>query len=87
MRNGKVQLLGNEIWGPAKYGSFCYTIDPEKGTIERKETDWGSVMREYPLDIRSIFWFPKNQVVSHMSGNNFFGRHVDCYINTVPYLP
>jgi hypothetical protein len=87
VRDGKVMLLANEITGIAKYGLFAYIIDPEKGTLEKKETDQGLVMREYPADLRSVFWFRKDWVISRGAGSYFFGKHVDCYINPVPYLP
>jgi hypothetical protein len=87
VKDGKLLLFDNELAGIGKYGNYCYVADPQKGTIEKKTMEWGNVMKQYPVDIRTVFWFKKNLLVSHPSGNYFFGKHVDCYLSAVPYQP
>jgi hypothetical protein len=85
IRNGKLLAFDNEDTGIASYGNFYYVIDPEKYTIEKKTPEWGNLMKSYPVEISTLFWFRNSIVKSHSAGDNFFGTHIDSYIQKINY--
>lgn len=87
IRNGKLEILGNEGTKATKYGFFCYRIDPETGALERKEMEMDTLMRQHPVDPNVILRFRDHLVVTHPVPDSVHYIDLSCYMHTVPYIP
>jgi len=85
LRDGKLLVFGNELAGVGAYGNFCYALDLNKFSVEKKIPEWGNVMKSYPVDPQTVFWFDKSILKNHAAGNYFFGKHVDSYLVKTEY--
>jgi len=85
IRDGKLLLFGNELAGIGAYDNFYYALDTEKFTMEKKKPEWGAVMKSYPVDPATVFWFHKSLLKTHAAGGYFFGKHVDSYLVKADY--
>jgi hypothetical protein len=85
LRDGKILAFGNELPHILAYGNFCYVIDPETYTVERKEPEWGDAPKGDPVDITNIFWFRKAIVTNHEDAGTFFTSHTKSYLVKTDY--
>ncbi|HVU56158.1 MAG TPA: hypothetical protein VHD83_13930 [Puia sp.] len=87
IRNGKLEIFGNEGSEATKYGFFCFRIDPMTGALERKEMEMDSLWRQRPVDPDVILRFRDHLVVTHPVPDSVYHTDLNCYMHTVPYLP
>jgi hypothetical protein len=85
IRDGRILAFGNEQPHAFGYGSFCYSIDPETFTAEKRRLEWGDIPKTSPVDLNTLFWFRNTIVNNHNSNEYMFGSHLNSYLGKVDY--